>query len=173
MDELGHQVELPGGEAYDAIVQEFGTDILNPDLTIDRRKLASKVFSDPDRLARLNAMVHPAVRARAAQMEREFFAQHPAGTSVTEAAILIETGSYRDFDKLILAICSPEQQLERAMSRDGLTRAEALDRLARQKPLSEKMRYADYVIDTSGTKENTALQTKAVYEQLRTLNPGV
>ena len=85
---------------------------------------------------------------------------------MTEAAILIETGSYRDYDRLIVAICRPEQQVERAMARDHLTREEVLDRMRRQMPLEEKVKYADYVIDTSGSKEDTVAQTRAVYESL-------
>ena len=169
MDELGHAVEQPGAEAYDGIVQEFGPQILHPDGSIDRHKLGVEVFDKPERLEKLNALVHPAVRAKAAALEAEFFAGTPDGIAVTEAAILVETGSFRDFDRLILAVCGQEQQVERAMARDGLSRDEVLNRLARQMPLEQKMKYANYVIDTSGTKEHTREQTRAVYEKLRNL----
>jgi dephospho-CoA kinase len=165
-DEVGHQVLEPGGEAYDAVVREFGTGILNPDRTINRRRLAGLVFHDPARLEELNALVHPPVRARTGRLLEDYGAASPHGVAVVEAAILIETGSYRDYARLILAVCSKEQQIERAMARDGLTREEVLDRLSRQMPLDEKIQYADYVIDTSGTKENTLAQTRAVYESL-------
>ena len=156
----------PGGEAYDAVVREFGTGILNPDRTIDRRRLGALVFHDPARLEKLNALVHPPVRARTRRLLEEYEAGHPHGIAVVEAAILVETGSYRDYARLILAVCGKEQQIERAMARDGLTREEVLDRLSRQMPLDEKIQYADYVIDTSGTKENTLAQTRVVYESL-------
>jgi dephospho-CoA kinase len=165
-DELGHAVMLPGGEAYDGIVHEFGTEILNPDGTIDRRKLATFVFHDPSRLAALSALVHPPVRARTRAALDALEKTHPDGIAVVEAAILIETGSFRDYEKLIVAVCGVDQQIERAMSRDGLTREEVLNRLSRQMPLAEKVRHADYVIDTSGTKESTIAQTKIVYESL-------
>jgi dephospho-CoA kinase len=84
-----------------------------------------------------------------------------------EAAILIETGSYRRFDSLILVVCPEEQQIERAMHRDGCTREEAEARLRRQMPLEEKRKYAEYVIDTSGSKQSTAEQARQVYEALR------
>ena len=168
-DNLGHAVMQPGGEAYEGIVREFGTSILNPDGTVDRRKLATLVFQNAEKLAALNALVHPPVRART-RLELEAFEKtDPDGIAVVEAAILIETGSYRDYEKLIVAVCSVEQQIERAMSRDGLTREEVLDRLSRQMPLAEKVRHADYVIDTSGTKESTIAQTQMVYESLVTL----
>jgi dephospho-CoA kinase len=168
-DELGHQVLQPDGAAYAAVVREFGPGILDPDGKIDRRKLAALVFHDAVQLGKLNALVHPPVRARTKQMLDEYAAGHPHGIAVVEAAIMIETGSFRDYAKLIVAVCSREQQIERAMARDGNTREEVLDRLDRQMPLDEKVKYADYVIDTSGTKENTLAQIRAVYASLKTL----
>ena len=165
-DEIGHQVIEPGGEAYPDVVREFGPGILNPDGTIDRRKLAALVFHDPERLAKLNSMVHPPVRARTRKLLAEYEATHPHGVAVVEAAILIETGSYRDYEKLIVAVCSVEQQIERAMARDGVTREEVLERLNRQMPLEEKVKYADYLVDTSGTKEETRVRVRAIYETL-------
>src|SRR5580698_5944731 len=107
-DELGHSVMQPGAEAYDGILREFGTGILNPDGTIDRRKLASLVFHDPERLAALNALVHPPVRARTRAELEVFEKTHPNGIAVVEAAILVETGSFRDYEKLIVAVCGAE-----------------------------------------------------------------
>jgi dephospho-CoA kinase len=169
-DELGHQVIEPGGEAYEAVLSEFGREILNPDQTIDRRLLAAEVFSRPDRLEKLNQLVHPAVRARAEKLTEEYASRVPDGIAVTEAAILIEAGSYQNYSRLIVAVCREEQQIERAMERDHLTREEVLDRLRRQMPLEEKVKYADYVIDTSGTKEHTLEQTRAVYNSLQRMS---
>ena len=169
-DDLGREVQNPGGAAYDGIVKEFGSAILSPDGSIDRRRLAAQVFHDPERLKRLNALVHPPVKARERRLQQDFALASPDGIAVTEAAILIETGSYRDYDKLIVATCRPEQQIERSMARDHLTREEVLDRMRQQIPLAEKLKYADYAIDTSGTKEDTLAQTKAVYDSLRSMN---
>lgn len=170
-DQLGHRVIEPGGEAYDAVVREFGPGILNPDATIDRRALAAIVFSNPDRLEKLNALVHPAVRARTRALLAGFAQSNPSGIAVIEAAILIETGSFRNYDLLILAKCTEEQQIERAMTRDHITRDEALERMRLQMPLEEKVKYADFIIDTSQTKEHTLDQTREVYRslQLRTV----
>jgi dephospho-CoA kinase len=168
-DALGHAVLMPGGEAYDATLQEFGAVILNPDGTINRRLLAAAVFDRPERLERLNSFVHPPVRARGERALAEFFERQPDGIAVVEAAILVETGSWRNYDRLIVAVCTPEQQIERAMKRDGLSREEAMARLARQMPLAEKVRYANYVIDTSGEKEHAIEQTRRVYRELRSL----
>lgn len=169
-DEIGHQVQEPGAEAYQGIVDEFGREILKADGTIDRRRLGALVFGNPERLAKLNALVHPPVRARIENAIREFAEREPRGIAVTEAAILIEAGTYRRYDRIVVAVCAEEQQIERAMERDQLTREEVLDRLSRQMPLQEKLKYADYVIDTSGTKERTVEQTRSVYEALRSLN---
>jgi dephospho-CoA kinase len=149
------------------VVEEFGRDILDGNDAIDRRVLAARVFGQPERLKKLNALVHPPVRARIEKLVAEFAEREPDGIAIIEAAILIETGTYRGYDRLILAVCSEEQQIERAMARDHLTREEVVDRLSRQMPLAEKVKYADYVIDTSGIKESTLQQTCEVYASLQ------
>jgi dephospho-CoA kinase len=166
-DDVGHAVLMPGGEAYGPVLEAFGTAILSPDGLIDRKKLAAEVFGNPERLAALNAIVHPAVIRREQDFLAEIAERDPDGIGVVEAAILIETGSYRRFDRMILVVCTEEQQIERAMHRDGSTREQAEARLKRQMPLSEKRKYADFVIDTSGSKENTMEQTRRVYDALR------
>jgi dephospho-CoA kinase len=171
-DEIGRHVMAPGGEAYKDVVREFGREILGPDSGIDRPRLAALVFQNPEQLARLNALVHPPVLRREDEIVAEFFAREPHGIAVVEAAILIETGSYRRYDKLILVFCAPEQQIERALRREGAVEADVLARIGRQMPLEEKRKYADYVIDTSGTKEETLRQTRAVYDALRKFGPG-
>jgi dephospho-CoA kinase len=168
-DELGHQVLEPGGEAYDAAVREFGAGILGAGGAIDRRKLAALVFDKPERLAVLNHIVHPPVIRREEELIAQFAGRDPHGIVMVEAAILIETGSHKRFDRLVLAVCSREQQIERAMRRDELTYSEVLARLDRQMPLEEKRKLADYVIDTSGSKDDTRRQAKVIYESLRSI----
>ena len=97
----------------------------------------------------------------------DFAARQPKGIAVVEAAILIETGSYRRFDRIILVVCSVAQQRERALRREGASEADVLARLSRQMPLAEKRKFADFVLDTSGTKEDTLRQTREVYHALR------
>ncbi|MEO8367904.1 MAG: dephospho-CoA kinase [Candidatus Solibacter sp.] len=166
-DELGHSVLAPGGEAYAAVIEEFGGAVVTPEGAIDRRALAGYVFSDPARLARLNAIVHPPVLAREDALIAEFAAENPQGIAVVEAAILIETGSYTRFDKLILVTCGEQQQVDRAMRREGALESDIRARISRQMPLEGKRKYADFVIDTSGEKEDTLRQTRAVYDVLR------
>lgn len=168
-DELGHQVLLPGGAAYDAVVREFGGGILESNGEIDRRRLAAEVFGEPERLERLSRLVHPPVIEMEERQAAEIAAKDPHAIVIVEAAILIETGSHRRFDKLILVVCDERQQIERAMRRDNLSEQAVRDRLARQMPLSEKRKYADYIVDTSGSREDTFEQTRRVYESLRPL----
>lgn len=166
-DRLGHEVLLPGGEAYAQVANEFGPAVLGEDGSIDRRALATQVFGKPERLALLNSFVHPPVMRREEQWLARVASEDPRGIAVVEAAILIETGSYQRFDKLIVVTCDVEQQVRRSMKRDGAAREEVLARIGRQMPLAGKLKFADFAIDASGTKEETVRQTRAVYESLR------
>jgi len=166
-DELGHEALAPGGEAYAPVIREFGPGVVTSENTIDRKALAARVFGNPERLARLNAIVHPAVFRREDELIAEYAAREPDGIAVVEAAILIETGSHRRYDKLILVTCAEEQQVARAMRREGALESDVRARLSRQMPIAEKLKYADFVIDTSGDKQDTLRQTRAVYAALR------
>jgi dephospho-CoA kinase len=160
-DELGHEVLAPGGEAEAEAVAVFGT--------AERAKLADLVFGDRGKLERLNAIVHPAVRARARRRMEEIAALDPDAVIVYVAAILIESGGMKDVSRLIVVNCAPEQQVSRALERPGATKESVMARLEHQLPMTQKLALADYVIDTSGTKEDTLRQTKMVYEELRKL----
>lgn len=160
-DQLGHEVIGIGGEARDAVLAEFGET--------DRAKLAAIVFGKPEGLAKLNAIVHPAVRARASRSIDEIIGRDPHAVIVYVAAILIESGGLEGIDKLIVVTCPREVQIARAMERPGATEASVMARLEHQMPIEEKIARADYVIDTGGTKESTLRQTKMVFEQLRKL----
>jgi dephospho-CoA kinase len=150
-------------------VREFGSAILAPDGSIDRKRLASIVFRDPERLAALNGLVHPPVIRRQDQRMEAIAASDPGAIVVVEAAVMIEAGTYKRLDKVVLTVCREEQQVERAMSRGGLSREEALARIRRQMPLEEKRRFADYVIETSGTEQETRRQVQEVYNLLQSV----
>ncbi len=158
------------GEAYGPVIELLGTEILDSHGEIDRTRVASIVFHDPAKLAELNAIVHPAVRRRKDQTFAAIAAVEPDAIAVMEAAILIETGIYRDYDKLVVVYCRAELQIERALHRDPLATEEAVRaRLARQMPIEEKSKFADFLIDSSGPKEDTIRQTSDVYHALRML----
>lgn len=168
-DLLGHAVLQPGAAAYHRAVEAFGSGILTPGGDIDRKKLAAVVFSRPELLETLNSFVHPAVIELEEEMLTGFAAEDPRGITVIEAAILIETGRDRMFDRLILTACDEETQIARGMKRDHLTREQVLERLARQLPLEEKKRHAHYVVDTSGEKQDTIRQVEAIFSDLKRL----
>jgi dephospho-CoA kinase len=165
-DALGHRVLEPDGAAVGPVIEQFGDGIVREG-RIDRKALGRIVFADPEKLKQLNAIIHPLVFALEDRALEEWAQRHPDGIAVVEAAILIETGSYRRFQKIILTVCAEAEQIRRAMARDRLTEAEARARLARQMPLEEKRKFADYIIDTSGPVAETEQQTRAVFDQLR------
>lgn len=170
-DELGHQALEPGGGAFEAVVGAFGSKILDQAGGIDRRALGEIVFKDPSQLSLLNSFVHPVVIRAEQNWYAKLGQENPDAIGIVEAAILIETGSYKRFHKIILTVCDREQQIERAMRRDRLSRQEVETRLSRQMSLDEKRKYADFIVDTSGDKNATLTQTRRVYEQLRSLMP--
>jgi len=170
-DQLGHEVLQPGGAAYEDVVREFGPGILDANGLIDRKRLAGEVFGNPERLAALNRLVHPHVFRREDELIAQFAQADPRGIVVVEAAILIEAGSYKNYDRLILVQCEEQQQIDRSVKRDHANREEVLARLSRQMPIAEKRKFADYVIDTSGSKEETLRQVREVYDTLRRLEP--
>ena len=161
-DQVGHAVLAPDGEAYAAVIAQFGAGIVDPDGVINRKRLAEIVFGDPAQLTRLNALVHPAVFARQEAWFAEIAAREPKAVAIVEAAIMVETGSFRRYDRIILTVCREEQQIARAMARDGLTEVQVRERIARQLPESEKRKKANYVIDTSGALDQTLEQTAQV-----------
>jgi dephospho-CoA kinase len=168
-DKLGHCVLQPDGEAYLPTVETFGREILAPDGTIDRKRLGAIVFASPALLETLNGIVHPAVFRLEEKALHEFLQHDPACIVVIEAAILIETGRYRNFDRIILTTCSEEIQIVRAMSRDKLQREQVLARLRNQMSAEEKKAYAHYVIDTGMPKAETTKKVENVFRQLKSL----
>lgn len=168
-DKLGHDVLLPGGEAYAPAIDAFGREILTPDAIIDRKKLGTLVFGSRELLDRLSAIVHPAVFRLEERLLAQYAVEDPSGIVLIEAAILIETGRYKRFERLIVTWCDLETQIARAIKRDNLSRDDVLARIGKQLPGEEKRRFADYVIDTGGTKEQTMASVEAVHRELRML----
>ncbi len=167
-DELGHRLLRKGEPCYIPTVERFGPAILRADGEIDRAALGAIVFSDPSALEDLNAIVHPVVFQYEKDWMDSIEASEPSAIAVVEAAILIETGNYKSFDKLIVTWCPEDLQVERAVAR-GATESEVRRRLQRQIPVDEKRAYADYIIDTSGTFRETEEQSRRLFEKLVTL----
>jgi dephospho-CoA kinase len=168
-DESARRVVGPGTEGLRAVVEAFGAEILRGDGTLDREGLGAVVFGDEEKRRLLNSLLHPLIIAEQDATLRRWEREDPRGIGVVDAALMIESGGYERFDRLIVAHCRPEVQLERLMRRNRLSLEEARRRIAAQMPQEEKLRYADFTIDTSGSFEETRRQTEEVYETLRAL----
>lgn len=169
-DQTAREVVMPGSAGLRSVAEAFGEDILNPDGTLNRQQMGALVFADEAKRQQLNHILHPFIIARQDEMLREWEQDDPEGIGIVDAALMIESGGYRRFDKLIVVHCRPEVQLERLMLRNGLPREEAQRRIDSQMPQEEKQRFADYLIDTSDGFEPAKQRTIEVYEQLRNQN---
>lgn len=165
-DALGHTLIEPGQPAYGEIVREFGASVLGADGRIDRAKLGAMVFADAEKLARLNAIVHPRVQTEIHRQFAEWEKDGVHDAAFVEAALLVEAGYQKRLDGLVVAWCRPEQQVERLLAR-GLNEVEARRRIAAQMPAEEKLKYATEKIDCSGTMQETKSQVKELAEKLR------
>jgi dephospho-CoA kinase len=165
-DVIAHGLLTPGTSTYDGVVTAFGEQILNPDATINRRKLGEIVFQDEAKRAELNSLLHPEVRAQVLRRIEELEKSAQNGIIIIDAALMVESGFFRTFDRLIVVHCAPSLQLARIVSRDGLTLTQARARMAAQMPAEEKIKYAHYTIETSGTLRQTREQVESVYRDL-------
>jgi dephospho-CoA kinase len=164
-DVLAREAVLPGSDGLKAVVERFGSGVLDAAGALDRRALASIVFADPAARRDLEAIVHPFVRRRSEAWFRGLdSSRHPF--AIADIPLLFETGGNREYDVVIVTACEPEEQVRRVIDRDGVTEAEARQRVAAQLPIDEKVRRADYVIRTDGTREATDRQVRGVFDRL-------
>lgn len=166
-DKVAHQVMAPPGPVFDALVAEFGSDILTSDGQIDRKKLGAIVFSDPAALRRLDQIVHPGTSA----VIRQIVASAAEPVVVVEAIKLIEAGTHRICDSIWVVICNREQQVDRLVAKRGLAIADAERRVDAQPNPAEKLAYANVVIDASGTLDDTRRQVDEAW--VRVVRPNV
>jgi dephospho-CoA kinase len=165
-DRTAREVVGVGTRGLQAVVDAFGAGVLRADGSLDRTRLGAIVFADETKRLLLNSILHPFIIESQDEQLRKWEAEDPEGIGVVDAALMIESGGYRRFDKLIVVHCRPEIQLERLMARNQLTREEAAGRIMAQMPQEEKKRYADYLIDTSDGFESARQETKKVYNAL-------
>jgi len=171
-DTLAHQLYAPGEPTYRAIVDQFGREILNSDRTINRKQLANIVF--PDRIKELNAIVHPAVIDAQNKWMSDIERTDPNGIAMVEAALIIEAGAAKDFDKLIVITCDLDKKIGRYAERARITleeaRSEVQRRSAAQLSDDEKAAHADFLIDNSGPLEDTAFYVDILWTRLGEFN---
>ncbi len=168
-DMTAREVVAPGTPGLSGIVDAFGEGALAADKTLDRAKLAAIVFEDSEKRELLNSILHPLIIAAQDEQLRRWEAQDPNGIAVVDAALMIESGGFRRFDKLIVVHSRPEIQIRRLVARSGLSRAEAERRITSQMPQDEKMRHADFLVDNSGNIADTRKQVVKIHRTLREL----
>lgn len=168
-DKIVRRVQEPGQPAWRGIVEHFGEGVLQEDGTLDRAKLGDLVFQDSTNRQRLNEIVHPIVREERDRETAQARERDSQAIIIWDIPLLIETGIYKDVDRVVVVYVDQETQLSRLLSRDELSEEQAKARIEAQMPIEEKKAYADYLIDNRGTLEETAEQVRRVYEQLREL----
>ena len=161
-DKAAHDLMSPGRPAWKKIVARFGRDILREDRTIDRSRLGPAVFSDPSARRFLDRLIHPLVLTEQEQILRRLEREGRVLIFVSEAALTVEAGYARHFDLVVVVHCSKSEQVRRLRERDGIGRAAALRKIGAQMPRKEKLRHADYAIDTTGSLAETVEQTERV-----------
>ena len=164
-DSISHKLMEPGQPAHDEILQSFGANLADASGRIDRHKLAAIVFAAPEKLAKLNSILHPRVDQIIFRQLEDWQNSGAYPTAFVEAALLIEAGMAQRLDGLVVAWCTPEQQLERLRAR-GMSEIEARRRIAAQLPIEEKRKRATHIIDCSGTLEATRAQVQALAANL-------
>jgi len=165
-DLLAHELMSPDGEIWQELLQHFGPGILREDRTIDRQKLGEIIFREEQERLFLNRLTHPRLLEKIQQTISRLEETGGYEIYVTEAALVIESGYYHYYDRIILTHCRPEIQLERLCRRNGITREKALEKIRAQLPDEQKIPLAHYLIDTSGSLEETVEQTERVYLNL-------
>ncbi|MBC7348374.1 MAG: dephospho-CoA kinase [Candidatus Aminicenantes bacterium] len=165
-DLLAHELMSPGSEIWQELLQHFGPGILQEDRTIDRQKLGEIIFREEAERLFLNRLTHPRLLEKIQQTISQLEKTGGYEIYITEAALVIETGYYHYYDRIILTHCQPEIQLERLCRRNGITREKALEKIRAQLPDEQKIPLAHYLINTSGSLEETVEQTERVYLNL-------
>jgi len=165
-DALAREIMAPGTAVHARIVERFGQEILGADGRVSRPALARRVFHDRRAREDLNAIVHPEVGVEAARRIEAYAPRGRAPIAVFDAALLVESGLYRDFHKVVVVSCGRPTQIRRLLARDGLSMEEAEARIDSQATLDEKLAVADYVIDTEGTLRQTRRQVERIYASL-------
>jgi len=167
-DEISREVMIPHTKCWEEVIASYGSELLLEDLTIDRKKLAISVFKNSEQIKKLNRIVHPYIMQRIEEMIEKIKAKYPQALVIVDAALLVETGVYEHYDKLIVVYVSKETQLKRLIIRDAMSQEEAESRIELQSPLTEKLKVADYKIENEGSLSETREEVEKVYKALTT-----
>ena len=171
-DEIGHQLLKADSPVIDELTDTFGQDILDASGDVSRKKLGAIVFKDKAARERLNSILHPLIIQRSRAQARQLVEEDPTCVVLLDAPLLIEAGAYDTVDLIVVVTASPETQLRRTLERSiaqgrPLTETEAQARIDSQMPVTEKVKYADVVIENEGTLEDLCMQVEVLWERLQ------
>jgi dephospho-CoA kinase len=168
-DEVAREVLLPGQPAWTKLRRAFGQEFFHPDGTVKRKQLRKLVFADPEKRSQLNAIVHPEVMKEINRRSEILSSSVQTGVLLVDVPLLLEVGVANRFDKVVVVYVSKSVQINRLQQRDGISEEEAKQALKAQMALSKKVEQADYVIDNSGTLDETQAQVQRVWQELLVL----
>lgn len=167
LDQVARDMVQPHRPAYDDLIKAFGKGILYEDGSINRKKLASMVFANPNQRERLNQILHPRIKDEIDQRIRAIGQKDPQAIVVIDAPLLIERGEHKEVDQLVVVTSSKKRQIQRLIQRDGISEKEALMRISSQMPLEEKVKWADFVIRNDGSLQETKRRAKEIFKKLK------
>ncbi len=168
-DQICRDLVEPGQPAWKEVLELFGPDIIYPDQSLDRSKIAGIIFKDSLKKAQLEEILHPRVFE---EEQREFEAlsrKNPESVVILDAALLIESENYRKVNKVVVVSCAEELQIERIVAQGRFQKDDAIRRIRLQMPLEEKKSKADYIVENNSTKENLDRQVVALFNKLKAL----
>lgn len=166
-DVLARKVVEPGRPAWDKIVAHFGEKVLNEDKTLNRTAIGQIIFNDEMERKRLESIIHPRVLEEEQKAIYDIRKKYPDALIILSVPLLMESGHHKICDRIVVVSVDEETHIQRLMKRDNFSREEAVKRISAQMPLSEKLKYADYVIDNSGKIEETEKHVRNVFKLLR------
>jgi dephospho-CoA kinase len=168
-DRIARALIHPHSPLWKKVVEYFGRGVQKEDLTIDRLKLGQEIFADEAKREALDRMAHPEIKREIDRRRSEIRKEHPEAIVLIDAALLIETGAFREMDRIIVVAASKRNQVRRLVDRDGLNIEDAKRRMRAQMPLREKLRYADYVVNTDGSLDEMRGQVRKIYGELKAM----
>ena len=166
-DRISRELVAPEKPAWKEIIEEFGSSVLNPDQTLNRKQVAAIVFNDESKRKKLEDIIHPRVIVEERRLYERYRQENSRVLAVIDAALLIESGNYKNVDTVIVVQCGREEQIRRVMERDGTARNEVENRLNSQMSLEEKVGFGDYILRNDGTRESLKSQVGELYRDLR------
>jgi dephospho-CoA kinase len=168
-DQIARDLVRPYTPTFHELIKTFGEEILQPDGSIHRKKLAAIIFSSSEKRGLLNRILHPRIKEETQRRLKEIGQKDPEAVVVIDAALLVETGDYREMDRVIVVYSTKAQQIERLRERDGASEEEAQRIVSAQMPPEEKLNVADFVIRNEGSLEETRQKTQEVFRELKRL----